>query len=157
MNKELLETINSMIERIALIELHTGETKTVSIDKHTLLDIQKELELQSIDNSNPSEALEKLERLYERGAKSIEDEQAFELYTQYRDTIKQVLIKSQEQEKALEIVFEKNVNIEYLKVSDNVKEYNSKITIVIDGIKYAKSMARKLAQKEFELLKRYFK
>lgn len=64
--------------------------------------------------------------------------------------------KAQEQEKVLEIIKEKRVNIEYLRQSHNVREYNSKITVIIDGIKYAKSEARKLTGEEFDILKRYF-
>ena len=57
MSKELLEKIDNMIERIAMTELHTGKSEGVLIDKNTLLDIKKELELKSIDNTKPSEAL----------------------------------------------------------------------------------------------------
>jgi len=62
MSKELLEQIDSMIERIALIELHTGETKSVSIDKHTLLDIQKELELKSTEIAELKKVLETIKK-----------------------------------------------------------------------------------------------
>ena len=63
MSKELLEQIDSMIERLAIIELHTGKSEGILIDKKTLLDIQKELELQEIKNANSSEALNELEEL----------------------------------------------------------------------------------------------
>jgi hypothetical protein len=43
MEKELLEKIDNMIERLAVIELHTGKSESVLIDKNTLLDIKKEL------------------------------------------------------------------------------------------------------------------
>ena len=99
MNKELLEKIDSMIERIALIELHTGETESVLIDKHTLLDIQKELELKSINNTKPSEAIECLEKFF-NSRKIYEPNNTFiSDCIICLNSIKQELIKSQEQEK----------------------------------------------------------
>lgn len=52
-------------------------------------------------------------------------------------------IKAQEQEKVLEIIFEKNVDIIYLKDSNNVEEYNSHFGCVIC----------KLTKEEFNTLK----
>lgn len=99
MSKELLETINSMIERIAIIELHTGESKSVLIDKHTLLDIQKELELQSINNSNSSKALECLERFF--NSRKIYEPNNTVIFDCIicLNSIKQYILKAQEQEK----------------------------------------------------------
>ena len=77
-------------------------------------------------------------------------------------TIEHALIKAEAQGKenvelkgVVGIIKDKRVNIEYLRLSTTVREYNFKITIVIDGVKYNKSDARKLTQKEFELLKKY--
>ena len=57
-------------------------------------------------------------------------------------SIKQELIKSQEMEKTLKIVFEKKVNILLLELAENVDEYNERI--VPNG---------KLTQEDFDLLK----
>lgn len=94
MNRELLEQIDNMIERLAIIELHTGESKGVLIDKRTLLDIQKELELQAIKEANPSEALECLERI-----RAFLSHRTKEMSFQDLRDIEQALIKAQEQEK----------------------------------------------------------
>lgn len=53
--------------------------------------------------------------------------------------------KSQEQEKALKIIFEKRVNIVLLELSENVYEYNERIAI----------NSYILIEKEFDLLKRW--
>ena len=147
MNKELLETINSMIERIALIELHTGETKSVSIDKHTLLDIQKELELQLINNSKLSEALERLSALCN-----------YQITNKNKDNyeyIKQALLKVQEQEKVLEIIRRKGLPLierDMIILSENYEQYCIKYD------KYNMMIASiQKTEEEFDLLKRCYK
>ena len=68
------------------------------------------------------------------------------LFKEQYNTIKQVLIKAQEQEKMLKIVFEKNVNTLLLELSENVDEYNKRI--VPNG---------QLTQEEFNSLKEVVK
>ena len=84
MNKELLEKIDNMIERIAMTELYTGKSEDILIDKNTLLDIKKELELKALVNFSPSEALEIL------GKYELKQDCLVEDLTVY-DTIKQAL------------------------------------------------------------------
>lgn len=61
------------------------------------------------------------------------------------NTVKQALIKAQEQEKVIRLIFEKMVNILLLELAENVDEYNERI--VRNG---------QLTEEEFNLLKRYF-
>lgn len=159
------------------------------------------------NNANLSEALNYLYSFINEMTSCLENPKQYvknynkEIFYKYKHTlettVKQALLKAQEQEKLLEsgdlsdgshtfnqlysqicqmasafvetakeaneykevidIIRNKRVNIEYLRLSSNAREYNSKITIVIDGVKYSKSDARKLTQKEFELVKRYMR
>ena len=97
-----------------------------------------------IENANPSKALKESEEIVEY---ITEDKKV-----KYKSTIlfdckiiKQYILKSQEQEKVLEIIFEKKVDIIYLKDSNNVDEYNSHFGCVVC----------KLTKEEFDLLKRW--
>ena len=66
------------------------------------------------------------------------------------NTIKQALIKAQEQEKVLNIIKNKDVDMFNLKIAllqNSVDVYNSSIPIEYEG--------NKLTQEEFELLKRW--
>lgn len=101
---------------------------------------------EEIESANPSEALECVDVLKEDGI----------ITTLYQgkalETIRQALLKAQEQEKenaeykiVLKIIFEKNVDIVYLKDSNNIEEYNNHFGCVIC----------KLTEEEFNLLKRY--
>ena len=109
--------------------------------------IEKALQrLEAIDNVNLSEVLVDMERIKhsnfydEDRAEYIED-------TKEYDNIKHVLIKAQKQEKVLEIIIEKDVDMYSLRRCETVEEYN--IHFVIDEY-------QKLTQEEFDLLKRYF-
>lgn len=62
--------------------------------------------------------------------------------------IEQAIIKAQEQEKALKIMFEKYVDVDFLKSAYNVEEYNKLI-------KFKVFLAIELTEEEFNLLKRY--
>ena len=66
----------------------------------------------------------------------------FEWYKDNINTIKQALIKSQEQEKVLKIIKKKNVMIYALKVSKTVDDYNDLV-----------STDEQLTQEEFDLIK----
>lgn len=121
------------------------------------LEIVKEAlqRLESIDNANSSEALEILynnakldrDRIEEGGivtyAEEIEHNEAIK---PYYDTIKQALLKAQEQEKVLKIIKEKRVNMLALIHSirfENLEYYN-------DGC----FDWDELTQEEFELIGR---
>lgn len=107
--------------------------------------------LESIDNAKPSKALEGLENL---GTNGIEYREPFELgFTKsmpFKSTrefkiIKQALIKAQEQEKVLEIIIEKGVDVATFNTYQTVIEYNW-------SIRFEKHKRKELTQEEFELL-----
>ena len=100
-------------------------------------------ELQAIKEAKPSKALEYLEDIKKWVLDNIV---LLDTDLTKFDTIEQALLKAQEQEKVLEIIKEKNVNIVILKVSENVEAYNVSI------INYPKWQ---LTQEEFNLLKRW--
>ena len=108
--------------------------------------------LEAIDNANPSEALECLEEIGKTlmftDYETLESKTLSEVMPNYYRKCKQALLKAQEQEKALDIIFKKNVNIVMLKVSENVESYN---------ITYFDKPKWQLTEEEFDLLKRYFK
>ena len=134
--------------------------------------IEQALErLEAIDNANPSEALEELEMLHDCSTAmqelpssnwieyaETEAELDLKLHFAYLD-IKQSLIKSQEQEKVLEIIKEYQVDIWLLKQCDYEnyirirKEAMVSIGQIVneDGI----ILENEITQEEFDLLKRY--
>lgn len=122
-------------------------TKSETLLIHDYEIIKQALQrLEAIDNANPSEALEKLDKVNNYlndvyDYKEIKAERRKDI-----DSIKQALIKAQEQEKVLEIIKKKNVMVFLLKVSKSIDEYN-----------FHTSEKDELTQEEFELLKRYFK
>ena len=115
--------------------------------------------LEFIDNANPSEALEYLEKVKSHFRVIDQDilmkEKKFEYiwlkpYDEYCDTIKQALLKAQEQEKVLSIIKEKNVDIFFIKFCKAVEKYNLEIC-------KNSSFAYGLTEEEFELLKEILK
>ena len=92
----------------------------------------------AIENANPSETLKCVDVLKEDGC----------ITTLYQgkalETIRQALLKAQEQEKVLEIVLEKRVDMYALIITYDLKDYNEMIKHTYE-----------LTQEEFELLKRY--
>lgn len=118
-----------------------------NIDSKSKLELEKALQrLEAIDNANPSEALQGVDILYANAMDLTSENTKYlpEYLKPIKDKIKQSLIKAQEQEKALKIVFEKTANILLLELAENVDEYNERI--VPNG---------QLTQEEFESLKRY--
>lgn len=100
--------------------------------------------LETIDNSNPSEALEETLRDIAYDLENDDNPFLRDRYYGLLD-VKQALLKAQEQEKVLEIIFKKTVGIFQLSCCKNVYEYND--------LKF--NDYEKLTQEEFELLKRY--
>ena len=100
--------------------------------------------LESIDNAKPNEALEKLLDGYSKGIAG----------RSYYDTIKQALLKAQEQEKVLEIIKEKRVNVEWFwnDFVDNGFGYHYYLE---KWYKYQSTDKQKLTKEEFDLLKRW--
>lgn len=101
------------------------------------------LELKAIREANPSEALKRLEK----------NRNAIPYAIDYR-TIKQALIKAQEQEKVLSIIKEKRINVDlfWKDFVDNRFDYNYYLE---KWYKYQSTDKQKLTQKEFDLLMRW--
>ena len=94
----------------------------------------------AIDNTNPNEALECLAKIKDTfGCDMVY------YHSNSIDTIKQALIKAQEQEKVLKIIFEKGIDIGWLRQCKTVEEYNYHCE------------AKHLTQEEFDTLKREVK
>lgn len=115
--------------------------------------------LEKIDNAKPSEALECLERIdntlclnnikgkLEFGIDTEEHNDCDSVIgmTEDLETIKNHILKTQEQEKVLEIIKEKFVDIYLLKSINTLEEYNKNIGL--RGIE--------LTQEEFDTLKEW--
>ena len=139
------------------------EFDEMGFEPTTLCDSKKEIDsfrnrlkqvldyLKAIEKSKPSEALECLLRFknfFTDRARKEPDNPFNDKWLENIDIIKQALIKSQEQEKVLEILFEKNVDIIMIRMSETLDKYNRMI--------YKDNFNRKeLTQEEFDLLKRY--
>ena len=119
MSKELEEI--KTLRGFNRVELNNDENVNKSLDI-----IEQALQrLESIDNAEPSEALELLGFMGNfiiptaLGNKHLKDfcDKEFAI-------IKQALLKAQKEHKALEIIKEKNVDIRWIEVCDTVKDYN---------------------------------
>lgn len=123
--------------KIIKIKCHPNSNPNPLVDEALDIVEQALQLLEAIKQSSPSEALESLE---------IMRCNLPHYYVKEYNTVKQELLKAQEQEKVLDIIKEKNVDIIYLKDSNTVEEYNSHFGCAVC----------KLTQEEFELLKKYF-
>jgi len=105
-------------------------------------------ELQAIKEANPSEAMKCLEKVKNYEVEShIKEGWNIILYEEMQeelDTIKQALLNAQEQEKVLEIIKNKRVDVYCLLQCSNVDEYNDECFVKEDL----------LTEEEFDLLKR---
>lgn len=127
-------------------------TEEQKLSKNCFLDyckyIAKELQLlEQIDNAKSSEALnclEKLGNIWHTGYTGKIRETA--LY----NTIKQALIKAQEQEKVLEIIKEKSVDIKHLKWCINNPK---KLTTPLLNYNIDMNKNEELTEEEYDLLK----
>ena len=108
-----------------------------------------------IKTANTSEALECLEDIYRNGVfiseVSFEKQHPTNISPETNksidvqcNTIKQVLIKAEKEHKALEIIKEKEVNMQVFNQCEDVETYNKV---------YIKQKDRQLTQEEFSLLK----
>ena len=114
-------------------------------------------ELQQIKESKPSEVFGNISRGLETIEADltglpkhvIEYDDGFDNYLEDIWTcinfIKQTLLKAQEQEKVLDLIFTKTINIWQIKTSKNAFEYN----------KFIESINCPINQEEFDLLKRW--
>jgi len=152
MNKELLEVIDNMIERLALIELHTGKSEGTPIDKKTLLDIQRELKSQELKDSELNEALEIMnDILY--GVDEFEFINLEMVLTRDLEKVKKALLKAQrknDKEIAFDLINTKDVDIKLLKWAyPDVEAYNVKVRTEKDYW-----WREELTKEEFEFLGR---
>lgn len=98
-------------------------------------------ELKAIKEAKPSEALELVYLIKDYFSNMIP-------YSDWINNIEKYILKAQEQEKVLEIIKEKDVDIYILKSCKTVDEYNSSIVHIVGE-------TRELTEEEFDLLKRY--
>lgn len=147
MTKEL-ETFDRIIDNIPITEMEEKPNYTLEdLSNDTNLIRQALTELDQIKNATPSEALECLEEMYEISCDGRKPE-----YTLY-ECIEQFILKAQEQEKVLEIIFEKNVDILELRIF--IENYVDKIALNLYNSKVRKDW--QLTKEEFNTLKEYFK
>ncbi len=110
-------------------------------------------ELQAIKEAKPSEALEKLEEIKNYFPYvDLGNGQEYVCQKEF-NTITKALIKAQEQEKVLEIIKGKNVDINYLRFEAvDVKQYND----YIQQLNKVSTISHWcLTQEEFDILKRW--
>ena len=113
-----------------------GKTNSLEGTYDDFLTIKKALQrLEQIENAKPSEALKCLENLCDE----------FPILKKDYKIIKQELFKAQEQEKVLEIIKEKEVEMALFNDSKTVEDYN----------RNRNWGAKELTKEEFILLKRY--
>jgi len=145
MSKEYLEALAKNIRYKK--EYIGNDTYRLYIKKNEIELLENYLtELEQIKNSNPSQALECLEEMWELSCDSRKPE--YGLY----GTIKNYILKSQEQEKVLDVIKKKKVNIDLLYASSSVEQYNDEL-VILYGMWFVKD--RQLTEEEFDLLKRY--
>lgn len=120
-----------------------GTTDELTYDEFTTLKEWQDDNLK-INNSNPSEALKCLKKICDVSKNDMDINIGW-IFEHEIDTIKQALLKAQEQEKVLEIIKKKNVDILLIKNKGNVNQYNE----------YIEDENDRLTQEEFDLVKRY--
>ena len=114
--------------------------------------IEKGLQrLESIDNAKPSEVIKKLDDISYLVLNEIDDLKNKELWKSYFNTIKNYILKAQENEKVLEIIKEKRIDIEsfyktFIEDDFNYLDYQ---------IMYGTYGLELLTKEEFDLLKRW--
>ena len=137
--------LEALVKYIKLETEYIGnDTYKLYIKKNTMEFLEQALQrLESIDQSNPSEALKELEELLLSSYSYII---MLDRLNGAYPTIKNYILKAQEQEKTLKIMKDKWVNVTVLIHSKTVEEYNSNAYTPYN-----------LTQEEFELLKEHFK
>lgn len=144
MSKEYLKAL----ERLAMPdELHIKECEKLGIGLTEDYNMLKQY-FESIENAKPSEAMKNLEILYDE----IHPLDNIGILDIHFDTIKNYILKSQEQEKVLEIIKKKKINIDLLYASSSVEQYNDEL-VILYGMWFVKD--RQLTEEEFDLLKRW--
>ena len=158
MNKEYMQALYDLFGLVAFQKSLTKE-QYARVQKYNDIIEQALQRLESIDNANPSEALVYINSLIKENDYDIKNQNntGFDIDTQKKwvkylnnklsllNSIKQALLKAQENEKVLEIIINKNVDFDTLTDSEALDDYNSKMNWSY----------RRLTQEEFDLLKRY--
>ena len=156
MSKEYLEALEE------IRDFRYGEDKLLVCQTEMYSTIKQALKrLESIDNANPSEALKELELVEDWiQARELKISNVIEPSL---STIKQALIKSQEQhlkDKAFELIILKNVDVNQIRPNATAEAYNSKIPyyrrpLTDDEFRFLKEMIHRLDCEEvvFELPK----
>ena len=153
MNKEL-DAFNRIMEIY-------GTTNSLEGTYDDFLAIKKALQrLETIDNANLDEALKTLEILDKTISPLLEpilakyEDDLSDTITSNYFALKQNLIKAQENEKVVRLIFEKNVDILAIKESKTLEEYNRNAWEVEHYGKY-KGYKLQLTQEEFDTLKEW--
>lgn len=143
----------------ALIELYNttpynqGQLKLCEIIENHLK------RLESIDNAKPSEALRQYETMYDLALAYCEEhnpEIIRSVLETRNDNIKQALIKAQEQEKVLEIIKRRHIDILSLEECiEREKMGNVASALEYYNDNYAFNRSCELIQEEFDTLKRW--
>ncbi len=145
---EVLELVDKMANYILLDEeygfIDDEEKQAIIKDRDTIK--QALTELKDIKEAEPSEAMECLRNLRYHALNAWVAESVQKDY----NIVEQALLKAQEQEKVLEIIRQKNVNIGLVNVLGSVEQYNQ--TYVYDNMLNVKWC---LTQEEFDTLKRW--
>ena len=159
MSKEYLEALKNikLVIRSGIFYSLNDRERFINDDNFKIIEeaLQR---LESIDNARPSEALGLVKRTCEIYVDSLKQRDLIgydiieKQINEALDTIKQALIKAQEQEKVLEIIKEKNVNIGLVNVLSSVEQYNQ--TYVYDNMLNVKWC---LTQEEFDTLKKWLR
>ena len=161
MSKELIENL--------LIEFdEMGFEPTILCDSQREVDsfrnrLKQVLDyLKAIDNANPSEALNYLNQFINETTKCLENPKQYakdydkEIFYKYKytfeTTIKQALLKAQEQEKVLEIIKKKYVEVGTLITLIKV---HPKRALDLYNESLGFNVRKWLKQEEFDLLKRW--
>lgn len=183
MSKEYLEALENLKQQAIAFEHGELAIKVANGNYTTLKEALQRLE--AIDNANPSEALECLEEMYEVSCDSRKPEynlyetikqallKAQEQDFNYKNIVipffdelvkllgindtDEMLDKIKEQEKVLEIIKEKRVDEQLIRIADNVEWYN-KNYIYRHEIEYLNRddvLAYQLTAEEFDTLKRW--
>ena len=139
------------------------KNEPMTLNKRMIIECIKEKiqRIEAIDNAKPSEALRALEvlekiisPLLEPILAEYEDDLSDKITANYF-ALKQALLKAQEQEKVLEIIKKKDVDIKFLRVLINSdSEYTRKNALKIYNLCLDNEQ---LTEEEFGLLKRWLR
>ena len=111
------------LERLAMPdELHNEECKKAGVELTEDYDLIKEalFELKAIKEAKPSEAMECIKRIWD----DIDAYNDFRQDFKGLKIIENYILKAQEQEKALKVIFEKKVDVYMLNDLGTLEDYN---------------------------------